>query len=243
MCTVTFVPSRSHIFFTSSRDEHAGRPAAFLPQRHLFNGQYLLFPRDPQGGGSWIAAHENGNVAVLLNGALQPHQPKPPYRKSRGLIMLDLISVSSPVAEFEEFDFKGIEPFTVILFASRKLWSCIWDGNHKSWKALDVHKPHIWSSVTLYDPHVVKKREDWFKNWFSENPDPNVAAIVGFHKQGGEGDPDNDILMNRDNRIFTNSISALQISSHTIAFHYQDLRNGQSADCSISIQKAIPQKA
>src|SRR3954468_12299913 len=114
MCTVTFIPARNHFFFTSSRDEQAGRPVAFFPEVYEINGARVLFPKDPQGGGSWIAVNENGHVAVLLNGAIKAHQAERPYRKSRGLVLLELIAATSAADAFEETDFSGIEPFTVI---------------------------------------------------------------------------------------------------------------------------------
>jgi hypothetical protein len=70
-----------------------------------------------------------------------------------------------------------------------------------------------------------------------------VPSIVRFHKQGGDGDPHNDILMNRNNQILTNSISCVQISPGKAEFHYLDLRNGQSADYSMPLQKTIPENA
>ncbi|MGL1516781.1 NRDE family protein, partial [Vibrio parahaemolyticus] len=48
------------------------------------------FPKDPDGGGTWIALKENGDVAILLNGAFENHIPAYPYRRSRGLIFLDI---------------------------------------------------------------------------------------------------------------------------------------------------------
>ncbi|MEJ0082440.1 MAG: NRDE family protein, partial [Puia sp.] len=83
---------RQSFFFTSSRDEQAGRPLALFPEIYEINGCRVLFPKDPQGGGSWIAVNENGHAGVLLNGAIKVHEPGLSYRKSRGLVLLDLIS-------------------------------------------------------------------------------------------------------------------------------------------------------
>src|ERR1700690_3075267 len=96
MCTVTFIPAGNHFFFTSSRDEKAGRPLALFPAIYEINGCRVLFPKDPLGGGSWIAVNERGHAGVILNGAIKMHEANISYRKSRGLILLDLISGSSP---------------------------------------------------------------------------------------------------------------------------------------------------
>src|ERR1700676_2677089 len=127
MCTVTFIPSGNNFFFTSSRDEQTGRPLAVFPKVYEINGYRILFPKDQQAGGSWVTVNELGSTAVLLNGAIKSHQPEPPYRKSRGLVLLDLISKSSPADAFEEEDFNGIEPFSVILYDNKNLYSGKWD--------------------------------------------------------------------------------------------------------------------
>jgi hypothetical protein len=243
MCTVTFIPSGNHFFFTSNRDERAERPIAAFPEQHEIGGQHLLFPTDPQGGGSWIVAHESGNIAALLNGATNAHKPEPPYRKSRGLILLDIISDNTPIKAFEDLDFDRIEPFTVILFTDGNLYSCKWDGNSKRIESLNSFEPQIWSSVTLYGPDIIHIREKWFTDWLTENPNPSAKDIIHFHLKGGDGDPVNDLHMNRGNSLFTNSISCIRHSAESAAFRYMDLRSGITADSFLSFQKILPVKA
>ncbi len=243
MCTVTYIPSGNHFFFTSNRDESADRPIATFPQRHEIKSKHLLFPTDPQGGGSWIAVHESGNTAVLLNGATKIHIPEPPYRKSRGLILLDVISDMSPVKAFSDLDFNMVEPFTIILFEKNILYSCIWDGIIKCIETIDRTEARIWSSVTLYDPDTILKREKWFASWIGNNPHPSAADIIRFHLRGGDGDPVNDLNMNRGNKLFTNSISCIRQSFESAAFRYMDLRSGITADSFLTFHKMIPVKA
>jgi hypothetical protein len=237
MCTVTFIPSGDNFFFTSSRDEWAERDTAVFPAIHEISGRRLLFPMDLPLGGTWIAVHETGTAAVLLNGAIRKHISRPPYRKSRGLVLLDLISHSSPIEAFSGSDFNGIEPFTVVLFENRNLYCVKWDGKGKWVELLNFRTPHIWSSVTLYEPDIIQKRESWFSEWLLKNPNPSVADIIRFHMQGGDGDPVNDLHMNRGDRLFTNSISSIRLSQDMAAFRYLDLRNGKKADHFLPIQK------
>jgi hypothetical protein len=243
MCTVTFIPTGNRFFFTSSRDEQAGRPLALFPKVYEIKGRRVLFPKDAQAGGSWAAVNENGAAAVLLNGAIKAHQPEPPYRKSRGLVLLDLISECSPADAFGETDFNGIEPFTVILFDDNNLYSGKWDGRMKWLESMNTGKPHIWSSVTLYSPDAINKRESWFNKWLAANPYPGTLDILHFHQKGGDGDPFNDILMNREQKLFTNSISSIRLSPETAAFRYLDLRNGGASESYLPLQKPNPVKA
>ena len=92
MCTVTFIPAKDRIYLTSNRDEKHWRTAALPPAAYEFDSGKMLFPKDGDAGGTWVAAHENGNAIVFLNGGLVAHVPNPPYRKSRGLILLDLLN-------------------------------------------------------------------------------------------------------------------------------------------------------
>jgi hypothetical protein len=243
MCTVTFIPVGNKFLFSSSRDEHADRPVADFPREYEREGQRLLYPRDTLAGGSWIAVNESGNVAVLLNGAMKAHQPEPPYRKSRGLILLDLISKPSPADAFEESDFSGIEPFTVILFDHQHLYSGKWDGRMKWMETVSSQQPHIWSSVTLYDPAAIRKRERWFQQWIQENPYPGTLDVIHFHQKGGDGDPFNDILMNREKKLFTNSISSVRISDELAIFRYLDLRSREHTEQKLHLKKSLILKA
>ena len=59
-------------------------------------GEKIIFPKDPKAGGTWYAIDEFGTILVLLNGADEKHKVQLPYRKSRGLIVLDIISSGSP---------------------------------------------------------------------------------------------------------------------------------------------------
>jgi hypothetical protein len=243
MCTVTFIPAGNHFFFTSSRDEQAGRPPALFPEIYEINGYQILFPKDPQGGGSWIAVNENGHAGVLLNGAIKAHNTEHTYRKSRGLILIELMYSPSPADRFEATDFNGIEPFTVILYENKNLYSGKWDGQMKWLESLNANKPHIWSSVTLYDPAAIRKREAWFHAWLGENAYPGSLDIIHFHQKGGDGDPFNDIMMNRDHKLFTNSISSIRLSPGKAGFRYLDLRNGKNTESFLALQNTVGVKA
>jgi hypothetical protein len=243
MCTVSFIPSGNSYFFSSSRDEWADRPPAVFPQQYELNGCRILYPKDPKGGGSWMAVSETGLVVVLLNGAIKAHPPEPPYRKSRGLVVLDLVASSSAVDAFERYDCSGIEPFTIILFENNSLWSGKWDGKMKWLESLNDKKPQIWSSVTLYSPELIRKRESWFNEWIAGLAHPGALEIFRFHQKGGDGDPANSILMNRDGKLFTNSISIIRLSHDKASFRYLDLRSGQTTERFLVVQKTTSEKA
>ena len=92
MCTLSWLPHPDGYTFWHGRDERTTRLPGEPPRRVLRGGLAALAPRDGDAGGTWISVHQNGNAIVLLNGGLVKHIPAPPYRKSRGLILLDLLS-------------------------------------------------------------------------------------------------------------------------------------------------------
>ena len=93
MCTVTYIPLENGDFIlTQNRDEDVKRPIATPPIDRTINGTKHLFPIDPQGKGTWIGISNTGRVASLLNGGTEPYKHQPPYRQSRGKVILDYIN-------------------------------------------------------------------------------------------------------------------------------------------------------
>lgn len=229
MCTVTFIPSKEQIILTSNRDEKHWRAPAHVPARHQFETGTILFPKDGDAGGTWFAVHENGNIVIFLNGGFVKHEPKPPYRKSRGLILLDLINSASPYQSFIDIDLDNIEPFTAVIWDDNRLYECRWDSKNKSEREKDRERAHIWSSATLYDDEVVAKRKQWFADWLEQHPKPTQEDILHFHQFTGDGDTHNDLLMNRDGKVFTVSVTSVAVKGDKATIEYLDLKNGSIA--------------
>src|SRR6478672_10980817 len=122
MCTVSFVNANGKIIITSNRDEKTLRPGAIEPKNYLINNRKIIFPKDKKAGGTWYAVNENSTILVLLNGAEERHQLKSHYRKSRGLIVLDLISSKSVVQTWKFIGLENIEPFTLVVFEDERLY-------------------------------------------------------------------------------------------------------------------------
>ncbi|MTI31719.1 NRDE family protein [Xanthovirga aplysinae] len=237
MCTVTFLPKADNDFIlTSNRDESIMRPPALSPKIYEWKGQKLLFPKDPQGKGSWIAASSQGRVACLLNGAFKPHPMGGSYRKSRGLVLMENFEYSSPKDFSSLYDFQEIEPFTLILAQNAWLCEIRWDGFHVFYKELPFHKPHIWSSVPLYGPEITARREDWFGKWLKNTPSFTATDIRKFHKFGGEGDSHNDLVMNRHDLLITLSITSIERKAQKWQMIYEDLKKQQIQEVDLLIE-------
>jgi len=223
MCTVTYIPLGERKFITSNRDEKTLRKKALPPQFYWHGETRLVYPKDGDAGGSWIALTENGNIAVLLNGGFEKHISKPPYRKSRGLVFIDIVKHSCPSEYFLNADLFGIEPFTTIILEQNKLFECRWLGNEKFSKELDPLQPHIWSSATLYEECVRKKREYWFKQWLMKNQTLEQNDILKFHQLAGDGNKNTDLVMKRGETYHTVSITSIELENETRKVCYYDL--------------------
>jgi hypothetical protein len=239
MCTVTFIPARNKIYLTSNRDEKVLRSPALEPAIYPFTTGHLLFPKDADAGGTWIAGHENGQAIVFLNGGFIKHTPEPPYRKSRGLILLDLIDSTNARTAFQTISLQNIEPFTAIIFVEGQLFECRWDGLQKHLQELPANRPHIWASVTLYDEAVIAKRNQWFAEWLQQNPQPGPDDILHFHQFTGDGDRHNDLRMNRNGQMLTVSVTLMAVAASAIHMQYLDLKNNRTFAKKIVLEKSM----
>lgn len=223
MCTVSFVSSNDKIIITSNRDEKVIRPSAIEPKNYSLNNKNIIFPKDPKAGGTWYAIDENGTVLVLLNGASEKHKVVLPYRKSRGIIVLDIISAGSPLNHWNEIDLDNIEPFTLVLFQNQKLYQLRWDGTQKETTSLDITQNYVWSSSTLYPKEVRETRSQWFYSFLETKPDITPDEMLNFHRYTEEKNQENGLVINRNNEMKTLSITQSVIEKNKVTILHCDL--------------------
>ena len=224
MCTVSFYRDKSKVIVTSNRDEKSIRPLAIAPRQYRFNNQHLYFPKDPQAGGSWFIVKADGSAFVLLNGAEKKHIPQPPYKKSRGLILLEIADSSHYLEQWNTMDLEQIENFTVIAYANNKLAQLQWNGTTKTHLYLDENKAHIWSSTTLYDEPTIEKRQQWYFDFLSKkNNDANSSDIMDFHTKTQNHDTENGLIINRPTAMLTKNVTQVVIEHDNFEIHHLDL--------------------
>lgn len=229
MCTLTFVPLEGSRVITANRDESASRNAATLSTfKNHFSDSFLI-AKEPLHGGTNLAISMGSKLQVtcLLNGAFYRHPFGEKYRMSRGLMVLE--SLNFPLIEdFLNFEFDGIEPFTLVRF-SDVIEELRWDGQKTHYKTINVNSPHIWSSAQLYDQEIIAERKKWFDQALLSDP-LNAKTLADFHHSGGVGDKYNDLVMNRKGMVQTVSISQIEIESNSkVARHWNLIDNSYSA--------------
>jgi uncharacterized protein with NRDE domain len=223
MCTVSFVLKNGKVIITSNRDEKVIRPNAIEPKNYFINDKNIIFPKDPKAGGTWFAVDEKGTVAVLLNGALEKHEIKQAYRKSRGLIVLDLISNKSPKDFWHEIDLDNIEPFTLVLFQDNVLFQLRWNGLDKEKSVLDTAKNHIWSSSTLYSKEIRTNRSNWFYSFLESNLILSEVEMLHFHLNTEKENKENGLIINRNDQLKTLSVTQSILEMNKVSIQHHDL--------------------
>ena len=112
----------------------------------------------------------------------------------------------------------------MIIYDTGQLFDFRWDGEQTHMVSLNTQEKHIWSSATLYEKSVQQKRKQWLADWLVDRSDFSRAAILDFHKKGGEGNPSIDFMMNRYNYLVqTVSITQVEKKEDTCNMHYHDL--------------------
>ncbi len=233
MCTVTFIPKSDNSFIlTSNRDEAPGRET-FPPKEYKEEGVKLLYPKDAVAGGTWIGISEESRVVTLMNGGFKPHKRKSNYRRSRGLVVKDFLIAEDFPLFLETYNFNEIESFTAIVVEWKeaiKLLKVVWDGARLHILSQPI-TPHIWSSSPLYPEDLRDKREKWFYRFLEENNEISPENILRFHKNGGEGNPYSDLIIDRG-EVRTKSITQIIKQGKLLEMVYEDLEKGKKANTS-----------
>lgn len=223
MCTVTYLPLGDNDFIlTSNRDESPMRKT-ISPTKYRENGVSLLYPKDELAGGTWIGLSEKNRLACLLNGGFEKHQRNEYYKMSRGIIVKSLLTSDDAVDFVTNFDFDGVEPFTIVLVDwnnELKTYELVWDGTQKHFTEL-AQESKIWSSSTLYDDEMKQLRKDWFADWLLNQDSFSEKEILKFHEDETKGTSETSLKMKR-NFVETVSISLVKKENNNVSFSYKD---------------------
>ncbi len=235
MCTVTYIPiNKTDFILTSSRDVPFAREKALYPKKYMENKVEITYPKDGRASGTWIGHSSKNRLICLLNGGFKNHVSKKTYRKSRGVIVKDLLKKDTISSALSEIDLDNIEPFTLVIVdwnastssatnskdstSNLQLLEFVWDGNKKHIKKLGQEK-HIWSSSTLYDEEVKQLRRDWFSKWELKD---KKQDILDFHHKAGIGNSNIDVIMKRE-KVGTVSITQCIKINGKIKMDYEEI--------------------
>jgi len=222
MCTLTYVPLESGRIITSNRDESPLRNANGLSPYISKKREEYLIAEEPLHGGTNTAIGKDYRNTILLNGAFKPHDMTKAYGLSRGIVLLTSLDYQNAFEFAYDFEFESIQPFTLVDFQMDAIREIRWDGKKLHKATFAVEEPHLWASAQMYLEKAQQDRLDWFRKLLRiENLDAD--KILDFHFNGGNGDPENDMVMNRGDFVQTVSISQVLEQSNKKEIKHFDL--------------------
>lgn len=224
MCTLSYIPKKDKDFLiTSNRDELISRKPAIFPSYMQSISGKVIFPKDGDAGGSWIAASKD-MVVCLLNGAYEIHQRRDDYVLSRGLVVLEAFQYAWAEEFIENFDFLGIEAFTMILIEinSRKITEFVWDESDKYLRFPKYDEPHLWSSVPLYTEEERREKKRMFLEYLKKNSQPKPGQMRQFHRFEGDGEKP-AFFLSRSEVINTVSITSVYTQDAEVKMEYEKI--------------------
>lgn len=224
MCTVTYIPLGNNDFIlTSNRDEQPSRKT-MPPKEYVEEGIVLTYPKDVLAGGTWIGLSSKNRLVCLLNGGFESYERESSYRMSRGIVVKAILKSDDFINDIYNFDFKGIEPFTIVLVDwndELTTYELVWDGRKKHFKELR-QEPKIWSSSTLYTQEEKVLRKNWFNDWLGNYREFNQENILEFHHNSEIGTPENSPKMKRF-YVETVSVTSVEKEASEVTMNYQSL--------------------
>ena len=237
MCTVSFIyKGKTDFILTSNRDESISRKTV-IPKLYDEGSVLAVYPKDMVAGGTWIGASSQKRVLCLLNGAFEKHTREASYKKSRGVIVKELLAVVDVEQEIRDYNFNHIEPFTLVVAdwnVELKLIELIWDGANVQITNLPL-KSKIWSSSTLYNNDIKVLREKWFSEFLSQNGS-SKDELFYFHEYYGMGDSMLDMKIDRG-LLKTVSITQYEKEGENVWVVYKDLLSTELSYIQFNINK------
>lgn len=236
MCTVSFVyKGNADFVLTSNRDEAMTRKT-IAPKLYEEENVSMVYPKDMVAGGTWIGTSSQNRMLCLLNGAFVKHTREKYYKKSRGVLVKELLCVSDIENEIKNYDFDNIEPFTLLIVdwnSDLKLIELIWDSVKTQITYLPL-EPKIWSSSTLYNNEMKILRQQWFSEYLSQNGS-SKKELFYFHEHYGIGDAMLDMKIDRG-LLKTVSITQFEKEGGDVLVVYKDLLKSELSHTEFNMQ-------
>jgi hypothetical protein len=130
MCTLVALhrcAPGAHLWVAANRDEFLDRPAEG-PALRTGRAGPIVAPLDRRAGGTWWGLNRSGVFAAITN---RPSAQRDPTRRSRGLLVLDLLAAASARAAARDAAALGralYEPFNLFLADAQDAFAVVYDG-------------------------------------------------------------------------------------------------------------------
>lgn len=200
MCTVTVVPFDDGLRVVCNRDEQRTRGVAGFPRRYEVGSRWLTYPRDPDGGGTWVGANDSGLVLTLLNRTRAGDSADGASRMSRGRLVPSLLAherLDLAGAAALEVDPARYRPFTLIGFQHGAVFVVTSDGRALEAERGRIHRPLLFTSSSLGDCLADAARRPLFERLVIGAPDTWLDGQQSFHAHRWPGRGAFSVVMSR----------------------------------------------
>tara|TARA_Y100000385_G_scaffold200493_1_gene207581 strand:+ start:914 stop:1606 length:693 start_codon:yes stop_codon:yes gene_type:complete len=225
MCTVSYISKQNGFILTSIRDENINRPTS-SPKKRRMKEKKLVYPKDIQSGGTWIASSKE-RVLCLLNGK-NNKKINALTKISRGKILLDNFKFLNAKDFLKQIPLKQVEPFTLLQVDFTKkthIQEFNWNGEKLTVQSLDNGKSHLWTSSSLYSELVNEKRHNLLLDWGKENQNNNP---INFHLELKDNNHELFEIKKDKIDILTSSITSVEVNNKKVLFLYSDFISNKS---------------
>jgi hypothetical protein len=251
MCTVTCVPGRAlartgpdavRLRVVFSRDEQHTRTPGHAPAGITRGARRVILPRDPDAGGTWIAANDAGVVCALLNvttstrarktcptsgngAAPAAHEPHLHVFRTRGLVIDHVIEAATAAGAYWHADTlhtRAFRPFRLLVFDRHLSWmEAVWTGERFRRTLGRLAAPLMRTSSGLGDARVIAPRMRLFDAMV--RPDTAVPADAQdrFHRHQWPDRKELSVLMTRAD-AHTVSIATVEVADQCVRMMYDD---------------------
>jgi hypothetical protein len=185
-------------------------------------GVRYIAPIDGDFGGAWIGANECGVSICLLNGARRGVQTRGGGRRSRGLLLPELLTAASLMEVNERLwraDLTPYAPFTLaVLEPGQPASVAEWDGFEKV--IVPYAEPYMPLVSSSFDPDGVQvRRREEFARRLESAGKLDARVLCGFHESHGRGPDAYSPCMHRADAR-TVSFSWIKVGCDSIEFFY-----------------------
>ena len=226
MCTISWRISSEGFDVFFNRDESKTRVLALKPSVNYDFGVNAIYPLDPQGGGTWLAANDAGLVVGLLN-FYQGRLPKGRLI-SRGQLVKRLAFCQSLTDVKDIVNALPLEkyaPFSLLCFDVAMLNSVTmvvpllrWTG--KELIELSQRSPLISSAYKFEE--VEQSRLKSYQECFHSGGQPvPLKTYIDFHKSHVPEASAYSVCMHRSD-AHTVSFSHVSVTQTSVCFRYVD---------------------
>ncbi|MEE2908702.1 MAG: NRDE family protein [Planctomycetota bacterium] len=227
MCTLTILPGCDEsgaeycCRLAFNRDEEHTRPPEQPPTIEVFGNRRAILPRDPGGGGTWLAASDVGLAFALLNVNL-PDKSTTLGGRSRGVVIPSLLSEDSMeavVGMLPEVTREVLRPFRLVVTDGQRWLEAIGQSGEVSCSTHALSKPIMRSSSGLGDDIVEAPRRNLFDSMFKSDHRIQSSVQDAFHASRIPDHDEQSVDMLRDDAR-TVSTAVITLSGMEIVMEY-----------------------